>query len=97
MVLVDDLLMFPVRGVLWVFREIHRAAQEEMATEADSITAELRTLYMRLETGKMSEAEFATEEKILLDRLDKIQGRGSGLEAEGSKEEQAAGVKGSAA
>ena len=81
MVLVDDLLMFPIRSVLWVFREIHNAAQEELATEAESITAELSDLYMRLETGRISEEEFAAEEKVLLDRLERAQQRGRRIEA----------------
>jgi gas vesicle protein GvpG len=87
MVLVDDVLMFPFRSVLWIFREIHNAAQEEFATEAESITAELSHLYMRLETGKISEEEFAAEEKSLLERLEKIEKRGRGPEAEDGGEE----------
>ena len=87
MVLVDDLLMFPFSSVLWIVREIHNAAQEELANETESITAELSNLYMRLETGKISEEEFAAEEKILLERLDRIQKRGRGLEAEDGEEE----------
>jgi hypothetical protein len=95
MLLVDDLLMFPIRSVLWIFREIHHAAQEELANEADSITAELSHLYMRLETGKISEQEFGAEEKTLLDRLGKTQKRGRGLEAEdGGEELQEQSVKG---
>lgn len=72
MFVVDDLLMAPARGLFWIFQEIHRAAQEEMVSDAESITAELSALYMRLETGKLTEEEFATEEKLLLERLDKI-------------------------
>jgi hypothetical protein len=72
-ILVDDILLAPFRGLLWIFEEIHRAAQEEMVSDAESITAELSTLYMRLETGKITEQEFAEQEKVLLDRLDKIQ------------------------
>ncbi|MBZ5513741.1 MAG: gas vesicle protein GvpG [Acidobacteriia bacterium] len=87
MVLIDDLLMFPVRGVLWILREIHNAAQEELASEADSITAELSNLYMRLETGKISEEEFAAEEKVLLERLERAQRRDAGLAAEEAGEE----------
>ena len=87
MVLVDDLLMFPLRSVLWIFREIHNAAQAELSTEADSITAELSNLYMRLETGKISEEEFAAEEKTLLERLERSLQRGRGAEAaEGGEE-----------
>jgi hypothetical protein len=72
MFIVDGLLMAPAHGLLWIFQEIHRAAQEEMVSDAESITAELSALYMRLETGKLTEEEFAAEEKVLLERLDKI-------------------------
>ena len=88
MVLVDDLLMFPIRSVLWIFREIHNAAQEELASETESITAELSNLYMMLETGKLSEQEFAAEEKTLLERLDRIQKRGRTIERKNGEEEE---------
>ena len=73
MFLIDDLLLAPVKGILWVFREIYDAAQQEMAGEREPIIAALSELYMRLETGQISEAEFETREKKLLDRLDRIQ------------------------
>jgi len=76
MFIVDDLLMAPARGLFWIFQEIHRAAQEEMVSDAESITAELSALYMRLETGKLTEEEFAAEEKLLLERLDRIHNPG---------------------
>jgi hypothetical protein len=75
MFLVDDILMAPARGLFWVFKEIHRAAEEEQANEADAITAKLGELYMMLETGQMTEAEFDAAEKGLLDRLDAIKER----------------------
>ncbi|HAM60019.1 MAG TPA: gas vesicle protein GvpG [Candidatus Rokubacteria bacterium] len=78
MLLVDDLLLAPLTGLLWVFRKIHDAAQEEMLGEADAITQELRDLYMMLETGRITEAEFDARERALLDRLEVIQARGSG-------------------
>jgi hypothetical protein len=73
MFLIDDLLMSPVKGVLWVFREIHDAAQTELAGESEAITAALSELYMKLETGQLSETEFDAREKVLLDRLDRLQ------------------------
>ncbi|MBZ5569624.1 MAG: gas vesicle protein GvpG [Acidobacteriia bacterium] len=73
MILVDDILLAPFRGLRWIFEEIHHAAHEEIANGAESITAELSTLYMMLETGKITEQEFAQQEKLLLDRLDQIQ------------------------
>jgi len=80
--IIDDILLFPFRSILWIFREVHNAAQQELAGEAELITAELSELYMMLETGKISEQEFATREKELLDRLDKIQESGADIEEE---------------
>ena len=84
MLLVDDILCFPVSSILWIFREIDKIAHEELAGEAQSITERLRLLYMQLETGRITEEQFETEEKLLLDRLDAIDGR---LEDEGEIEE----------
>jgi len=73
MFLVDDLLMSPIKGVLWVFREIHDAAEQELAGESEAITAALSELYMKLETGQITEEQFDAQEKVLLDRLDQLQ------------------------
>jgi hypothetical protein len=80
MLILDDILLFPFRSMLWLFRELHNAAEEELASEAEAITAELSELYMMLETGRITEAEFEAREKELLDRLDAIQERGSLVE-----------------
>jgi hypothetical protein len=71
--------------VLWIFREIHRAAQEELSNETDSITAELSQLYMMLETGKISEVEFAAGERTLLERLDGVQERNQTVRGKGGR------------
>lgn len=73
MLLVDDILTFPVRSILWIFREIHDQARREMADEPDQIAQQLRSLYMQLETNAISEEEFEKQESTLLDRLDKIE------------------------
>ena len=75
MLLVDDVLCFPFTSILWLFKEIGKVAQEEMDGEAQSVTEQLRLLYMQLETGAITEAEFDAEEKLLLDRLDAIESR----------------------
>jgi len=80
MLIVDDILLFPFRSILWIFRELHQVAQEELATEAETITAELSELYMMLETGKITEVEFDVREKELLDRLEKIEERDARIE-----------------
>jgi len=80
MFLLDDILLFPIKSIFWLFRELHNAAQEELASEAEAITTELSELYMMLETGRITEEEFDAREKELLDRLDEIQERGSLIE-----------------
>ena len=72
MFLIDDILLAPAKGVLWVFQEIHDAAQQELAGESETITAALSELYMRLETEQITEAEFDAQETTLLDRLDRL-------------------------
>ena len=89
MLLVDDILLAPMRGLFWVFKEIHRAAREEQAEEGDRIRAQLCNLYMALETGRISEQEFTAEEKKCLDRLDSLEQEGGGREAEATEEEEA--------
>lgn len=80
MFLVDDILMAPFKGVLWIFEEIHKAAKQERQGESESITAELQKLYMLLESGSISEEEFDQREAHLLDRLDSLQETGAVIE-----------------
>lgn len=72
MLLVDNLLLSPFKGLLWIVKEVHNAAREEAANEAETITLRLSELYAQLETGQITEEEFVVEEKRLLDRLDVI-------------------------
>ena len=75
MLLIDDILLSPIHGLLWVFQEIHHAGEAAVAGEAETITSSLSELYMMLETGQMTEAEFDAAEKVLLDRLDVVKAR----------------------
>ena len=75
MFIVDDILLFPAKSLIWIFRELHNAVQQEQTNESESLTIELSELYMMLETGKITEEEFDKREAEILDRLDEIQGR----------------------
>ncbi len=88
MFLIDDILMAPARGLFWIFKEIHHAAEEEQENEAAGITTRLSELYMMLETGQLTEAEFDAEEKTLLDRLDAIKEKGTGGEEDEDEDEK---------
>lgn len=72
MFLIDDLILFPIKGILAVFREIYQATEQDAANEEEAIRTNLSDLYMKLETGGMTEEEFDQQEKELLDRLDEI-------------------------
>ncbi len=86
MLLVDDLLLAPFTSLLWVFKEIHEAVQQEKAGEIEAVTRSLSELYMKLDTGAIMEEEFATEEKQLLDLLDEIERRNQGGDEEADDE-----------
>jgi regulator of replication initiation timing len=73
--LADDIVLFPVKSLLSLFREIYNAAVQEIAEEAESIRTELGELYQQLEAGTLEEAAFDLREQELLDRLDAIEAR----------------------
>ena len=72
MFLIDDILFSPVKGLLWVFKEIHDIVDQEKVDERENITRSLSELYLKLEAQSISEAEFDAQEKVLLDRLDAL-------------------------
>jgi len=76
MLLIDDLLLAPGTFLIWILRQVHEAAEQEMDQEAERITAELGELHGRLESGAISEQEFEAREGELLDRLDELNARG---------------------
>jgi gas vesicle protein GvpG len=70
MLLIDDLLAAPLRGLLFVLREIANAVAAERAAEEQGLMAELGTLHRRLDAGEIAEAEFEAAESRLLERLE---------------------------
>ena len=86
MLIIDDILFSPVRGIMWIFKKIHAAAEEKIEQEGEILTAQLSELYMMLDTGKITEEEFAERETDILDRLDEIEAYKHG-EEEGEEEE----------
>lgn len=84
MLILDNLLLSPL---LWIFREINEAVQQEKAGEAEAVTRSLSELYMKLDTGAITEEEFVAAETQLLDRLDAIRERGEGLAEEDELDE----------
>lgn len=88
MFLADDIVLFPFKSILSVFREIYNAAVQEIVAEADGIRTELSQLYLALEAGTVSEATFDDRERELLDRLDTIEERGLLEDEEDAEDEE---------
>jgi hypothetical protein len=86
--LADDIVLFPVKSLLSLFREIYNAAVQEIAEEADSIRAELGELYQQLEAGTLDEEAFDAIERELLDRLDAIEARATEDDEDQEEEEE---------
>ena len=85
MLILDNLLLSPL---LWIFKEINETVQKEQAGEADAVTRSLSELYMKLETGALSEAEFDAAESALLDRLDAIRERSENTDAADDEDDE---------
>lgn len=73
MLLIDDLFAAPVKGVFWIFKKIYGATMDELDRQQDLSRSALTELYMQLETGRISEKEFDSREKQLLEQLDKVE------------------------
>lgn len=82
MLILDDILLAPIRGLFAIARQVAAAVEQEREGEEESIKAELRELYMRLETGQIGEDDFDTREAELLDRLDALAAASDEAEAE---------------
>jgi hypothetical protein len=69
--IIDDILLAPFKGLQFIVKSIQETAQSEFMDE-DAVRRDLTTLYMQLETGKITEDEFEQEEKGLVERLEEI-------------------------
>lgn len=70
--LLDDILLAPLKGVIWIAEKIQEAAEKELLDE-DQVKRDLTELYMHLETGRITEEEFARQEEELVERLEAIE------------------------
>lgn len=74
MLVVDDILTAPLKGLLLVFREIQEAVEAELEADSEDIVQQLQELYMLLETERITQEEFDRREAELLDLLDALEG-----------------------
>jgi hypothetical protein len=72
LIVLDDIVTAPGKGIMWIFRSVHRAVKDEMANERKNLKAHLSELYQQLERGELTEEEFDEKEGPILDRLDEL-------------------------
>ncbi|MGA9365365.1 MAG: gas vesicle protein GvpG [Bacteroidota bacterium] len=70
--LIDDILLVPFKGVQFLANKIQEVAREELL-DKEAVRYDLTTLYMQLETGKITEQEFELREKALVEKLEEIE------------------------
>jgi len=76
--LLDDILLSPIKGLVWVADKLKDMAESEM-TDDSRIHEELLELQMRFELDEMTEEEYLSKEAELMDRLEEIRERKEGL------------------
>ena len=76
--LLDDILLFPIKGPIagfkWIMNTIQKLADEELLND-QPWKERLIELQMRLELGEISEEEYAAEEKVVFQALRDIRAR----------------------
>ncbi|ABQ27004.1 gas vesicle protein GvpG [Geotalea uraniireducens] len=72
--LLDDILLSPIKGLVWVADKLKDMAESEM-TDDSRIHEELLELQMRFELDEMTEEEYLSKEAELMARLEEIMER----------------------
>ena len=71
MFLIDDILLAPLNGIIWLGKKINEVAEKEFSDEG-LIKEKLMQLQLRFEIDEISEENYNRQEKELLGRLDAI-------------------------
>ena len=69
--LLDDILLLPVNGLVWVADKLKDSAEAEFLDES-RVQESLLALQIRLEVDEISESEYMEQETELLERLEDI-------------------------
>lgn len=70
--LIDDILLAPLKGVVWIAKQIEEQVEKELMDD-EKVKHDLTELYMMLETGRITEEEFERKEEELVERLEEIE------------------------
>jgi len=68
MFLIDDIILSPLRGIIWLSEKVNDMAQNEMSDEG-LVKERLMELQLRFELDEIDEETYTRQEKALLERL----------------------------
>lgn len=71
MFILDDILLAPIKGIIWLAEMIKEQAEKEFLDES-KVQEELLNLQLQLDEGKITEEEYKKQEQKLLERLEEI-------------------------
>ncbi len=71
MFLIDDILLAPLKGVIWLGEKVDEIVEKEVSDEG-RIKEKLMELQLKFELDQIDEEEYNRQEKELLARLDAI-------------------------
>jgi hypothetical protein len=78
MLLIDDLLLLPAKGIVGILKKVAEAAEEEY-TDEGRVKEELMMFQTQFELDQITEEEYTKREKELMKRLHEIQKYKEGL------------------
>ena len=71
MFIIDDILLSPLKGIIWLGKKINEVAEKEFSNEG-LIKERLMEIQLKFELDQISEKEYSKQEAELLARLDAI-------------------------
>ncbi|MEW6407898.1 MAG: gas vesicle protein GvpG [Patescibacteria group bacterium] len=75
MLLIDDLLLLPVKGFLGIIEKIRDMALEELEDTPEKLKRELLDLQMLYEMEEITKEEYKKKEDKILKRLEVLKGK----------------------
>lgn len=70
MIIIDDLLLLPFKGLMAVFEKVHELAEQELSDES-KLKEELLRMQTLYELDQISEEEYLIKEVDILRRLER--------------------------
>lgn len=73
MFFVDDVLMSPFKGFMFLAREVANAVDKEKENQKLNLMTDLTALHKMLESGEISDDDFDDREAEILDLLERFE------------------------